>query len=1423
MMDRLKKALRDAQQQFDALTKSTSATDRELAAAAKSQGYFEAAAVRAASSVNGMNGALSNTVHLAGAVQTALLGFVGLGFIRGLMDTTGELQKINMTFQAVAGSAEGARKEMAYVERTADSLGQNVLTAAGAYAQMLAASNAAGISLKDTRNVFEGVTAAATAFGLSQYELEGALLAIQQMISKGSVQAEELRGQLGERLPGAFAIAARSMNMTTQELSKALSLGKVQADEFVKAFGVELKRQFGGFAQSAQTSGRAINELDNAMLNLKKSVIDNGFQDALIKVLDTLTGIAASEGAAAVAKAVGAAFKWMADNAELAAVGLGLIVAAISPFGGIAAIIGGVAVALAAFSQRTFEFGGEQVKVSTIVVKYWELMKTAAIAAGQIIVGTWGALSQAIGDIVRNFAPVIDAWGKVFSIAADQIKNTVDWIFGYYKWLYDQAVKIFSAFAPVYNMLADGMNQAADIAAKFVNAFIDKFEWLYNTIVEIVTKIKAAISNVLGKGLGGLANAADALGFTNVAAGLRDMQDGLNSFGDTAKATFGRVQAAALGMIAPITDGLQEIGSATADAIGASTTAAQQSTGAVSTAIDNIGSVVKANIAGITALGGSWDGVIASAVADTKAARQNAASDATLFAKVQAAADAASDSTSGLGNALATAGKKGKKAADDLKSAKKVFEDQVLAYNRAGEALAQGLAGPSQYITKESQQLEDALRKSKMSMNDFLKSVGLTREEYMKMLGATEQMTKQLDYQKGMAEAISGAFASIQSSGNVAGGVADALKGISDSIFGDTMKKTFDDLSKQIATNLGNLMKSFDKSGSMLSSQQGAAVGTGITNAIVGGLNENSAAVGSGIGQAAGAAIGSIIPGIGTALGSVLGSVAGGLISKVIGGGHSEFKRVKGTAFEGTTYAVDVKTDDTVKVKRKDLELEGRLAFQGVKKLLEDYQGALTDYVAAQGGTVQAGTKLVVDQTKALKAITGALTEKDIPGLKGGKEAGEKITAKVQEIMALGALIVQKAGPPLTEAQTMWRDAQEKFSATNQEILRSLGFSVKQIAAAQRKVTGDIVDSFNSEVVNTLVDTGRATKAELDIWKATELKGLEERRAQALATAREIGANVDLVQSSFNAQRADILEKWKGMLDDLAASTQQAVTALDRLNFSADIVNQLVTINDGAAVTTKLVQRWYAQQVALVQKARSDAIAEAKRLGVDQVTVQALYDQKVIALQEQRDELLVAKQRAAAQAQVDAITKTLDTLNTTLTGLESQRSDVLQELTKRSQEARDAEQALADARKSFATSTLSPGGPLDVFRTLQQQFDDAAAKAKAGDASAAKDAASIAQQLLDSGRGVYGSTTDYAALFGSVDNVLSGLQKQFGDSATVIDNSLDKDTFADLTQKNTAALLTALGTLNASVKEVSDKIAEQTRKQAAAEQKAKVA
>jgi tape measure domain-containing protein len=86
------------------------------------------------------------------------------------------------------------------------------------------------------------------ATGGNTEDLNGALRATAQVFSKGKVTAEELRGQIGERLPGAFTIFAQATGRSTQQLDEDLQKGKVNLNDFVK-FANELFKRYGSTAE----------------------------------------------------------------------------------------------------------------------------------------------------------------------------------------------------------------------------------------------------------------------------------------------------------------------------------------------------------------------------------------------------------------------------------------------------------------------------------------------------------------------------------------------------------------------------------------------------------------------------------------------------------------------------------------------------------------------------------------------------------------------------------------------------------------------------------------------------------------------------------------------------------------------------------------------------------------------------------------------------------------------------------------------------------------------------------------------------------------------------------------------------------------------------------------------------------------------
>jgi tape measure domain-containing protein len=101
------------------------------------------------------------------------------------------------------------------------------------FTQLRSSTVALGIDTKTTGQIFEGTAAAVLKSGGSMDDVSGAMRAVVQVFSKGKLTAEELRGQLGERLPGAVVEFAKSSGRSVQELDAAFDAGGLTLDEFV--------------------------------------------------------------------------------------------------------------------------------------------------------------------------------------------------------------------------------------------------------------------------------------------------------------------------------------------------------------------------------------------------------------------------------------------------------------------------------------------------------------------------------------------------------------------------------------------------------------------------------------------------------------------------------------------------------------------------------------------------------------------------------------------------------------------------------------------------------------------------------------------------------------------------------------------------------------------------------------------------------------------------------------------------------------------------------------------------------------------------------------------------------------------------------------------------------------------------------------
>lgn len=146
--------------------------------------------------------------------------------------------------------------------------------------------------LEKQMKIFEGVAGGAAALKLSSEQTKGAMLALGQMASKGTVSAEELRGQLGERIPGAFGIAAQAMGVTEAKLNSMLQKGEIAASDFLPKFAAQMEKSFGAQALANANGPHAIVErFNNAMFSVK-TTIGEGLMPIVTPLIEKFTVLA---------------------------------------------------------------------------------------------------------------------------------------------------------------------------------------------------------------------------------------------------------------------------------------------------------------------------------------------------------------------------------------------------------------------------------------------------------------------------------------------------------------------------------------------------------------------------------------------------------------------------------------------------------------------------------------------------------------------------------------------------------------------------------------------------------------------------------------------------------------------------------------------------------------------------------------------------------------------------------------------------------------------------------------------------------------------------------------------------------------------------------------------------------------------------
>lgn len=237
------------------------------------------------------NNLASNAIKLSGAFYSVM---GALNAYKAIMNAGLKRDSAQRAAKFVLG--DKASEAETFIRGLADKTGLNISEGLSSYAKFAAGAQGS-MSQEQTQELFGNATAMSRLMGLSNDELNGILKAFEQMASKGKIQAEELRGQLGDRMAGAFKLFAEALGMTATELDKAMKDGKVlSADtlpKVAKQMGLMIDKA-GGWAEVAKSTqtalGKLANNWDDTMVKIFSGSQDelNGFLSSMSSLLSEM-------------------------------------------------------------------------------------------------------------------------------------------------------------------------------------------------------------------------------------------------------------------------------------------------------------------------------------------------------------------------------------------------------------------------------------------------------------------------------------------------------------------------------------------------------------------------------------------------------------------------------------------------------------------------------------------------------------------------------------------------------------------------------------------------------------------------------------------------------------------------------------------------------------------------------------------------------------------------------------------------------------------------------------------------------------------------------------------------------------------------------------------------------------------------------
>ena len=257
--------IRKAQREFDVLDKKVRKADKAVGDFSKSVGNYK--------------GALSGIGNLMGAFGISTGLYLAADLVKNIFETTKQLQSMDLALKMVSGSQSEFANNQLFLTNLAEQYGIEIKGLTKNFTEFWVASKGK-LEAQQIKEIFTSISKSVAVMGLSVEQQDSAFLALQQMMSKGTVQAEELKKQLGNALPGAVKAATMAyqalhpeLKVTEKLFMEQMKAGKILSAELLPELAKAYEKLYGiENVTRAETLTAAQNRLNNSWTNLIRSI-----------------------------------------------------------------------------------------------------------------------------------------------------------------------------------------------------------------------------------------------------------------------------------------------------------------------------------------------------------------------------------------------------------------------------------------------------------------------------------------------------------------------------------------------------------------------------------------------------------------------------------------------------------------------------------------------------------------------------------------------------------------------------------------------------------------------------------------------------------------------------------------------------------------------------------------------------------------------------------------------------------------------------------------------------------------------------------------------------------------------------------------------------------------------------------------------